>query len=330
MILVLSIQTFSSPLAEANGINFLDDVVSHNITASPMFTVFGQPVYFTNHILMMLLTAGMMVYFFPHMARQLEKNPVPTGFRNFFEATLVFLRQELFTPMLGKWADTFTPYLLTAFFFILFCNLLGMLPVNPLIEVINHYAGWNIPEFWGGATGNVNFTAVLALCTFFTVHVSGIGAHIRAVRLRTEHNMAGHDDDLEEHQETPAPAKPNRIWPIAIVGGVLLYLKNMVPSVPWVLWPMMFVLEMLGTLVKPLSLCMRLFAVMMSGPLIVAVFLSFIFIGTNLLTQGAIGLPVICFGVAFEALHLLEAFLQAFIFTLLSAAYIAAAVAPDH
>ncbi|HTV47481.1 MAG TPA: F0F1 ATP synthase subunit A [Phycisphaerae bacterium] len=327
----IAIHQLPSPVL---AVDFLDDVVTHNISPSPIFTLFGEPVYFTNDMLMMLLTAGLMLYLFLNMARELKTNPVPTGFRNFLEAAMVFLRQELFVPMLGKWADVFTPYLWTAFFFILFLNLLGMLPVNQLIELTNYFTGWKIPEFWGGATGNVSFTAVMALSTFFIVHVSGIGAHIRAVRTRQENNLAGHEEAGVGHDDavaTTAPAaKPNRVWPIAVVGGILLYLKNMVPTVHWTLWPMMFGLELLGTLVKPLSLCMRLFAVMMSGPLVVAVFVSMIFMAASYLTQSIIGLPVICFGVAFEALHLLEAFLQAFIFTLLSAAYIAAAVAPDH
>src|SRR5271163_4813625 len=169
----MSPQLFIHPIASpVLAVDFLDDVLTHNISPSPMFTLFGEPVYFTNDMLMMLLTAGLMLFLFLNMARQLKKNPVPTGFRNFLEAAMVFLRQELFLPMLGKWADTFTSYLLTSFFFILFLNLLGMLPVNQLITLLNHIAGWNIPEFWGGATGNVSFTAVLALFTFFIVHIS--------------------------------------------------------------------------------------------------------------------------------------------------------------
>ena len=116
-----------------------------------------------------------------------------------------------------------------------------------------------------------------------------------------------------------------------MVVGVLKYLGHFVPpGVPIVLWPLMFVLELMGTFVKPLALCMRLFAVMMSGPLVVAVLVSIVFALGGIVMRGFAGVPVVLFGTAFEALHLLEAFLQAYIFTLLSAAYIAEAVATEH
>ena len=118
---------------------------------------------------------------------------------------------------------------------------------------------------------------------------------------------------------------------MAAVVGVAKYLKHIVPpGVPWVIWPLMFVLELLGTFVKPLALCMRLFAVMMSGPLVVAVLVSIIFSFGGYFIRTVTGVPVILFGTAFEALHLLEAFLQAYIFTLLSAAYIAEAMSAEH
>ena len=78
------------------------------------------------------------------------------------------------------------------------------------------------------------------------------------------------------------------------------------------------------------SIRLRLFAVMMSGPLVVAVLVSIIFSFGGYFIRTVTGVPVILFGTAFEALHLLEAFLQAYIFTLLSAAYIAEAMSAEH
>ena len=319
------------PLA---AVDVLNGTVPHKIFSQPLFDLFGQKTYFTSHILMLLLSAGLMLAIFPYMARKLQSDPVPTGARNFLEAMLVFLKKETFDPMLGKWSDVFTPYLWTAFFFILFANLFGMLPVDEVVEIINRTFGIHIPQFWGGATGDLTVTATLALCTFLTVHVTGIGEFIRNAR-RPAHARHGveHGHGHEHHGSHAAaddPA-PQRALPVAIVLGVGKYFAHLVPpGVPIALWPLMFILELMGTFVKPLALCMRLFAVMMSGPLVVAVLVSIVFALGGILVRGIAGVPVILFGTAFEALHLLEAFLQAYIFTLLSAAYIAEAVATEH
>jgi F-type H+-transporting ATPase subunit a len=323
-------EVFNRPMA---AIDVLNGTVPHKIFSQPLFDLFGQKTYFTSHILMLLLSAGLMLALFPYMARKLQSDPVPTGARNFFEAMLVFLKKETFDPMLGKWSDVFTPYLWTAFFFILFANLFGMLPVDEIIQIINRAFGLHIPEFWGGATGDLTVTATLAVCTFLTVHVTGIGEFIRNARYR--HGAAQHAAEHAHHgghtPQASGDSLPSRAWPIAVVVGVLKYLGHFVPpGVPIVLWPLMFVLELMGTFVKPLALCMRLFAVMMSGPLVVAVLVSIVFALGGIVMRGFAGVPVVLFGTAFEALHLLEAFLQAYIFTLLSAAYIAEAVATEH
>ncbi len=318
--------TSAAGYSALGAVNVLQGVVPHRLLAHPLLRIFGWPVYLTNDLCILILAALLMLGIFPYMARRLRRDPVPTGFINFLEAMLDFLRREIFDPMLGRWSEAFTPYLWTCFFLILFCDLLGILPINEILNIINYYTGLHIPEFWGGPTGNVTVTAVLALSTFVVVHTSGVAEHIRIARRgRRSAPAAG----------SPPPAAsppPRRAWPLALIGGVILYFKGMVPSVPlpWLLGPIFFVLELLSTMVKPLSLCMRLFAVMMSGPLVIAVFVSMIFMAAGYLVRGLVGLPVILFGTAFEALHLLEAFLQAFIFTLLSAAYIAEAIVREH
>ena len=313
-------------------IDVLNGTVAHNLYSKPLFHLFGQSFYFTNHVLMLLLSAGLMLVIFPTMARRMKTKPVPKGFRNFFEALLVFLQRDTFEPMLGKWAATFTPYLWTAFFFILFADLFGMLPIDELIQLFNDAFGTHIREFWGGATGDLTVTATLAVCTFLVVHISGLSEFIRTARQRhTPHIRTGHAASDTTPNEAAEHGTAMRAWPVAAVVGVAKYLKHIVPpGVPWVIWPLMFVLELLGTFVKPLALCMRLFAVMMSGPLVVAVLVSIIFSFGGYFIRTVTGVPVVLFGTAFEALHLLEAFLQAYIFTLLSAAYIAEAMSAEH
>ncbi len=327
MNVVVPVTASSLPLA---GVNVLSGTVAHRLWSHPMFSILGKPVYFSSDILMLLLSAGLMLVIFPTMAHRLKKHPVPTGFRNFFEAVLVFLQRDTFEPMLGKWASVFTPYLWTAFFFILFADLFGMLPVDELVTLFNAAFGTHIPAFWGDATGNLTVTATLAVCTFVTVHVSGLSAFIRHARNRHQPHAQEHGHGHHAHAAAMAEG-PRRMWPVAAVVGVGNYLKHLVPpGVPWVIWPLIFVLELLGMFVKPLALCMRLFAVMMSGPLVVAVLVSITFALGGALARTTAAIPVIFSGTAFEALHLLEAFLQAYIFTLLSAAYIAEAVSLEH
>lgn len=333
----------AAPFMNLADADVLSGVVGHRLIHKPLFHAFGFPVYITNQSLMIIIAGALMLIIFPAMAIRMKRNPVPTGIFNMLEAMLDFLRREIFDPMLGPWAETFTPYLWTCFFFILLCNLMGMLPVNEVIQMVNHYTNLAIPEFWGGPTGNVTVTACLAICTFLTVHVTGVIEHIRIARHAKRHGMdehplgegrhvaaknSGAPDDRIACEVAPKPLA----WPLALPVGIFIYFKGMVPTVPlpWLLGPIFFVLELLSTLVKPLSLTMRLFAVMMSGPLVIAVFVSMIFLAAGYVARSLIGIPVVLFGTAFESLHLLEAFLQAFIFTLLSAAYIAEAVIRDH
>ena len=81
---------------------------------------------------------------------------VPSGIANFFETIAVFLRDEVVDPIMGHHGRKFLPFLLTIFFFILFCNLFGLVPYSAT------------------ATGNISVTAGLALCTFFVMLGAGI------------------------------------------------------------------------------------------------------------------------------------------------------------
>jgi F-type H+-transporting ATPase subunit a len=77
-----------------------------------------------------------------------HQDPVPNGISNLLEAIVVFLRDEVILPATGEAGKRYLPYLLTVFFFILSCNLLGLIP-------------WSAT-----ATGNVTVTAALAFMAF--------------------------------------------------------------------------------------------------------------------------------------------------------------------
>jgi F-type H+-transporting ATPase subunit a len=157
--------------AERDGINYtihaedgvLEDgvaVVSGQITAKAN----GEPltVYdfsITKSVFGMLVILGLMVWMFLSIAGYYRKNPgqAPKGMANALEPLILFIRDEIAKPSIGDKADKFMPFLLTVFFFIFFCNLLGLVPF---------LGGFNI-------TGTIGVTVVLATLVFFLTNLDG-------------------------------------------------------------------------------------------------------------------------------------------------------------
>lgn len=191
---------------------------------------------------------------------------------NAFEGLCNFIRTEVAIPAIGEHdAHRFLPFLWSVFFFILTCNMLGMLP------------------WMGSPTGSISVTAGLALCAAVVIHGSGLMAF--------------------------GP------------GG---YVASLVPHVPAMLYPLMFVIEVVGHMIKPIILAVRLFINMLAGHTVLFVIMSFIaMIGPQPLYF--VVAPASLFGVTMlSLLELLVAFLQAFVFTFLTAIFIGAAVHPHH
>jgi len=110
----------------------------------------------TTHIVMMLFaTLAVFLFFIPIARRYVE---VPFGLRNFLEPVLLFIRDEMVYPNMGeKDGRTYLPYFWTLFFFILACNLIGLLP----------------SPFGITPTGNFNVTGALAVMTLMVGVVGG-------------------------------------------------------------------------------------------------------------------------------------------------------------
>ena len=240
----------------------------------PHLEIAGVDVSITKHVVFMWIVAVFLLTMFGLAARR-AKEPVPRGLRNALEILIVFIRDEVARKSIGPGADRFVGYLLTTFFFILCCNLAGLVP--------------------GGstATGNISVTAGLAIMAFVMIQYSGIREH-----------------------------------------GFVQHVKNLVPpGLPVLLVPIIFVLEFLSMMIKPFALCIRLFANMMAGHVAILAFFSLIFILSDLYS-GIIGVAVSPLVIAFELfVHLLEilvAFLQAYIFTMLTAQFIGMSVHPAH
>ncbi len=124
----------------------------------------GKPVDLgpTKHIVFMLLAAIIVAVMLIWTARSHVRNSKvaghPRGFAAGLEAVILYLRNEIFMPVLGHGGGKYVPFCLSLFFFILFCNLFGLIP------------------YGSTPTGNIAVTATLALITFVVVETAGMGA----------------------------------------------------------------------------------------------------------------------------------------------------------
>ena len=235
--------------------------------ALPQFQpIYGIDLSISKHLLMMWVASGLLILLLTVAFRRPQA--VPFGLANLFEAVVLFIRDEVVLSIMGEDGRRFLPYLLTVFFFILFCNLIGLFPYSAT------------------PTGNISVTAALALCTFAVTQAAGI--------------------------------KNN---------GLIGYCRSLVPSgMPGWLLPIMIPIELMGLLSKPFALAIRLFANMIAGHVAILVFLGLI-----IMLKSYYLVPFsIAFAAAIYLLEIFISFIQAFVFTLLSALFINMAAHPDH
>lgn len=109
--------------------------------------------------------------------------------------------------------------------------------------------------------------------------------------------------------------------------GIGHYLAHLAGGVPWFLWPIMVPIEIIGLFTKPFALCIRLFANMTGGHLVILSLIGLIFI-----FQSYVVSPIpILFVVAIDMLELFVAFLQAYIFTMLTSLFMGMGIqAAEH
>lgn len=223
----------------------------------------------TRHVVFMMLAALIMLAIFipAGMAakrREAGMGPGKKG-HNAIEAMALYIREQVVMPNIGHGGEKYAGYLITLFFFILICNLLGLVP-------------------WGAtATGNIAVTAGLALLTFVVVEVTGM-----------------------------------------VTLGPMGYLKTIVfipHGLPKALVPVMAVImtpvELLGKLAKPFALAVRLMANMMAGHIVL---LSLF--GVALMFGGVFMAGPWIMALALTFLEIFVAFLQAYVFVVLSSVFI--------
>lgn len=194
----------------------------------------SREFYFTNQLLMTLVAAGLCLLIFPRLARAYASDgpepPRPRGvIMNLFEALMQFIRDEVARPVLKHRTDRFMPFLWTLFFFILFCNLLGLVPLADIIQLLTL---GKVRHVGGTATGNIAITGGLALCAFLMIHVSAVREVYSALLAGTYGQH--HQDEHDEHGEPAREAHGRGVGmrPVAAALYALpLYVWNFAPHV---------------------------------------------------------------------------------------------------
>ena len=149
-------------------------------TADSVLTPHGEITLISNHIIMQILAVLLLVLVIPRFARvrntgDAVSDLTPHGFGNFFESICAYLRDTVVRPVLHEHTDRFIPYIWTAFFYVLFINLLGLLPLEPLTRGLVHRVYPDAHHGFGGsATGNIWVTGTLAVCTLGMIVVNGL------------------------------------------------------------------------------------------------------------------------------------------------------------
>jgi len=151
-------------------------VVQHTaLDLNPDGGIFSFPII-SNHIIMQAVAALLVIWLLPKAVQQRAGSDavgklVPSGMGNVVESMALALREQIFLPNLGKYTDIFSPYLWSLFFFILTCNLLGMIPLADWFSFVpGHQIG-------GTSTGNIFVTATFAAATLVLVVYNGLKYH---------------------------------------------------------------------------------------------------------------------------------------------------------
>lgn len=163
-----SVQAVSDTLAQAHQSNSDSGWILHHILDAdylelpfvhiplPKLHLFGMDVSITKHVVFMWLSVLILVVILSLVSKGYKKSLVPKRIGNLIELLVVFVRDEIARPTIGKGYEKFLPFLLTVFFFILTNNFLGLLP------------------YGATATSNISVTATLAIISFFVTQIGGM------------------------------------------------------------------------------------------------------------------------------------------------------------
>jgi F-type H+-transporting ATPase subunit a len=250
--------------------HFLDVPFIGEVPLPTGWRLFGVDVSPTKHVVFLVLAAALVMVTVWYAAWRVQQRhregKGPQGFGAAVEAVALFVRDDVAIANIGHNGKKFAPYVLTLFFFVLYCNLLGLIP------------------YGSTPTGNIVVTGTLAILTFLITEISGFFT-------------LGPKGYLKTIVFVPPGMKG--------FGAVAMAM-------------LMTPIELISKLVKPFALCLRLFANMTAGHFVILALLGLIFIFAN----WAVAAGSVAFVLFMMLLELLVAFLQAYIFALLTSVFI--------
>ena len=266
--------------------------------------IFGIDFSVTKHVFMLWFVAAVVFVGATLATRRYlrQDRMIPSGFMNALEFVVVFIRDSIVLPNVGKkFVHTWTPLILTFFVFILGANVIGLIPlfdviglVDYLLDTGEHSILKNVVRGGTTATANYNVTAALATITFVAIIIAGSKAH-----------------------------------------GFIQHWINLVPSgLAWPIYTLLIPIEVMGMFVKPFALTMRLAANMTGGHIAILAILSFVFI-FNEISNATVGIGVgllvsLPLATGIMALEIIVVLVQAYVFTLLTAVFIGMAINVHH
>ncbi len=261
----------------------------------------GLPMHITKRVMMIFICSFFLIVIFVGAARVIAANPyrVNGRFANFVETLVQFVRVDVVGANMHHHGKGFEVYILTLFFFVLFGNLFGLIPsLGEIAEVVQiaatggHFGHHAEPGetvhlpvgLWPGITftGDIGVTMPLAVLTTLMVWITGF-------RYQGFHFL----------------------WS---------FMPHGLPKVAWLfLYPLLFILELIiGPLAKGFALMMRLLANMTAGHVIILALLCFIFQFSSYFVAFA----AVPGAMAIYLLEIFVAFLQAFLFALLTVIFV--------
>ncbi|MBN1533915.1 MAG: F0F1 ATP synthase subunit A [Spirochaetes bacterium] len=246
--------------------NFIAIDLNERILKNYQINISGLPnsdLRITRWVLMLWVSVLMSALIFIPLGRMIKKDRYGSKSRwvNMWESLIGFVHDEIVEPNFDhKYIKTAMPYFSSVFFFILFCNLMGLVPGAST------------------ATGNLAVTGGLAIFTLLGMFAVGF-------------------------------VKQGPLW---IVTGIVPH------GIPVFLFPMLWAIELVGLLIKPFALTVRLFANMTAGHIVIIIFLYLIMMFESYF----VGIASVAGSLMIFLLELLVAFIQAYIFAVLSAMFI--------
>jgi F-type H+-transporting ATPase subunit a len=229
----------------------------------------------TKHVVFLLIAAVLVFVVMKVAANGLEKQrktgKAPTGFAGVIEAAVLWVRNDIAIANIGHGGEKFAPLIITLFFFILFSNLLGLIP------------------YGASPTANLAVTAALAFMVFLVIEIAGF------IKLGPKGYLA-----------TIFPHFPGLHGPGAVALSIF-----------------MSPIEVLGKLVKPFALAVRLFGNMTAGHFVILSLFGIVLMFGHLpMARWGIGFTTAALVTGIMLLELIVAFLQAYVFALLSSVFI--------